>query len=49
MLTGVFVCVMFSWLDGLKAYTAPMGHIMHLSGSPVYLNDSIYDGSVEAG
>ncbi|XP_060726701.1 epithelial discoidin domain-containing receptor 1 isoform X2 [Tachysurus vachellii] len=37
------------WSDGLKAYTAPMGHIMHLSGSPVYLNDSIYDGSVEAG
>ncbi|TTD18132.1 Epithelial discoidin domain-containing receptor 1 [Bagarius yarrelli] len=37
------------WSDGLKAYTAPMGHIMQLSGSPVYLNDSIYDGSVEAG
>ncbi|XP_058256557.1 epithelial discoidin domain-containing receptor 1 isoform X1 [Hemibagrus wyckioides] len=37
------------WSDGLKAYTAPMGHIMYLSGSPVYLNDSIYDGSVEAG
>ncbi|KAM9488048.1 epithelial discoidin domain-containing receptor 1 isoform 2-T2 [Clarias gariepinus] len=37
------------WSDGLKAYTAPMGHIMHLSGSPVYLNDSIYDGSVEGG
>ncbi|XP_066539251.1 epithelial discoidin domain-containing receptor 1 isoform X2 [Hoplias malabaricus] len=37
------------WNDGLKAYAAPMGHVMHLSGSPVYLNDSIYDGSVEAG
>ncbi|XP_035386838.1 epithelial discoidin domain-containing receptor 1 isoform X2 [Electrophorus electricus] len=37
------------WNDGLKAYTAPMGHVMHLSGSPVYLNDSIYDGSIEAG
>ncbi|XP_072536628.1 epithelial discoidin domain-containing receptor 1 isoform X3 [Salminus brasiliensis] len=37
------------WNDGLKAYTAPMGHVMHLSGSPIYLNDSIYDGSIEAG
>ncbi|XP_062848818.1 epithelial discoidin domain-containing receptor 1 [Trichomycterus rosablanca] len=37
------------WSDGLKAYTAPMGHVMHLSGSPVNLNDSIYDGSMEAG
>ncbi|XP_046702770.1 epithelial discoidin domain-containing receptor 1 isoform X2 [Silurus meridionalis] len=37
------------WSDGLKAYTAPMGHIMNMSGSPVYLNDSIYDGSMEAG
>ncbi|XP_036450580.1 epithelial discoidin domain-containing receptor 1 isoform X2 [Colossoma macropomum] len=37
------------WNDGLKAYTAPMGHVMHLSGSPVYLNDSIYDGSIESG
>ncbi|XP_048007914.1 epithelial discoidin domain-containing receptor 1 isoform X2 [Megalobrama amblycephala] len=37
------------WKDGLKAYTAPVGHVMTLSGSPVYLNDSIYDGSKEAG
>ncbi|KAI4883324.1 hypothetical protein NFI96_024835 [Prochilodus magdalenae] len=37
------------WNDGLKAYTAPMGHVMNLSSSPVYLNDSIYDGSIEAG
>ncbi|XP_051576507.1 epithelial discoidin domain-containing receptor 1-like isoform X1 [Myxocyprinus asiaticus] len=37
------------WKDGLKAYTAPVGHVMHLSGSPVYLNDSVYDGSKEAG
>uniref|UniRef100_A0A673BPI8 receptor protein-tyrosine kinase n=1 Tax=Sphaeramia orbicularis TaxID=375764 RepID=A0A673BPI8_9TELE len=35
------------WNDGLKAYTAPAGHIMHLSGMPVYLNDSTYDGSTE--
>ncbi|KAF7670150.1 hypothetical protein LDENG_00049800 [Lucifuga dentata] len=35
------------WNDGLKAYTAPVGHIMHLSGMPVYLNDSTYDGSTE--
>ncbi|KAM6968318.1 epithelial discoidin domain-containing receptor 1 [Aplochiton taeniatus] len=37
------------WNDGLKAYTAPVGHVMHLSGSPVYLNDSTYDGSTEKG
>ncbi|KAL0984909.1 hypothetical protein UPYG_G00150340 [Umbra pygmaea] len=37
------------WNDGLVAYTAPVGHVMHLSGSPVYLNDSTYDGSTEAG
>uniref|UniRef100_A0A8C9RY42 Discoidin domain receptor tyrosine kinase 1 n=1 Tax=Scleropages formosus TaxID=113540 RepID=A0A8C9RY42_SCLFO len=37
------------WNDGLKAYTAPVGNVMHLSGSPVYLNDSTYDGSTEAG
>uniref|UniRef100_A0AAY3ZZX4 receptor protein-tyrosine kinase n=1 Tax=Denticeps clupeoides TaxID=299321 RepID=A0AAY3ZZX4_9TELE len=37
------------WNDGLKAYTAPVGHVMHLSGLPVYLNDSTYDGSTEAG
>uniref|UniRef100_A0A8C2HGS7 receptor protein-tyrosine kinase n=1 Tax=Cyprinus carpio TaxID=7962 RepID=A0A8C2HGS7_CYPCA len=37
------------WKDGLKAYTAPVGHVMDLSGTPVYLNDSIYDGSKEAG
>ncbi|XP_063054928.1 epithelial discoidin domain-containing receptor 1 isoform X4 [Engraulis encrasicolus] len=37
------------WNDGLTAYTAPVGHVMHLSGSPVYLNDSTYDGSIESG
>lgn len=37
------------WNDGLKAYTAPVGHIMHLSGLPIYLNDSTYDGSTEQG
>ncbi|XP_029928846.1 epithelial discoidin domain-containing receptor 1 isoform X3 [Myripristis murdjan] len=37
------------WNDGLKAYTAPVGHVMHLSGMPVYLNDSTYDGSIEQG
>ncbi|XP_042160667.1 epithelial discoidin domain-containing receptor 1-like isoform X1 [Oncorhynchus tshawytscha] len=37
------------WNDGLLVYTAPVGHVMHLSGSPVYLNDSTYDGSVESG
>ncbi|XP_053736922.1 epithelial discoidin domain-containing receptor 1 isoform X1 [Synchiropus splendidus] len=35
------------WDDGLKAYTAPLGHVMNLSGMPVYLNDSTYDGSTE--
>ncbi|KAI7806189.1 epithelial discoidin domain-containing receptor 1 isoform X2 [Triplophysa rosa] len=37
------------WEDGLKSYTAPVGHVMNLSGSPVNLNDSVYDGSKEAG
>ncbi|XP_028280197.1 epithelial discoidin domain-containing receptor 1 isoform X3 [Parambassis ranga] len=37
------------WNDGLKAYAAPVGHVMHLSGLPVYLNDSTYDGSTEQG
>ncbi|XP_061530346.1 epithelial discoidin domain-containing receptor 1 isoform X4 [Phycodurus eques] len=37
------------WTDGLKAYTAPVGHVMNLSGLPVYLNDSTYDGSTEQG
>ncbi|XP_034030340.1 epithelial discoidin domain-containing receptor 1 [Thalassophryne amazonica] len=37
------------WNDGLKAYTAPVGHVMHLSGMPIYLNDSTYDGSTEKG
>ncbi|CAN9513751.1 unnamed protein product [Ophioblennius macclurei] len=37
------------WNDGLKAYTAPVGHLMHLPGLPVYLNDSTYDGSTEQG
>uniref|UniRef100_A0A3Q2XXR7 receptor protein-tyrosine kinase n=1 Tax=Hippocampus comes TaxID=109280 RepID=A0A3Q2XXR7_HIPCM len=35
------------WTDGLKAYAAPVGHVMNLSGLPVYLNDSTYDGSTE--
>lgn len=35
--------------DGLEAYAAPVGHIMHLSGFPIYLNDSTYDGSTEHG
>uniref|UniRef100_A0A3P8STB1 receptor protein-tyrosine kinase n=1 Tax=Amphiprion percula TaxID=161767 RepID=A0A3P8STB1_AMPPE len=37
------------WNDGLKAYTAPVGHVMHLPGMPIYLNDSTYDGSMEQG
>uniref|UniRef100_A0A7N9AU97 receptor protein-tyrosine kinase n=1 Tax=Mastacembelus armatus TaxID=205130 RepID=A0A7N9AU97_9TELE len=37
------------WDDGLKAYTAPVGHVMQLPGMPVYLNDSTYDGSTEQG
>ncbi|KAF7227003.1 epithelial discoidin domain-containing receptor 1 isoform X2 [Nothobranchius furzeri] len=37
------------WNDGLKAYTAPAGHVMSLPGMHVYLNDSTYDGSVEQG
>lgn len=37
------------WTDGLKAYTAPVGHVMHLPGMPIYLNDSTYDGSTEQG
>uniref|UniRef100_A0A3Q1CBC8 receptor protein-tyrosine kinase n=1 Tax=Amphiprion ocellaris TaxID=80972 RepID=A0A3Q1CBC8_AMPOC len=37
------------WNDGLKAYTAPVGHVMHLPGIPIYLNDSTYDGSTEQG
>uniref|UniRef100_H3CRF4 receptor protein-tyrosine kinase n=1 Tax=Tetraodon nigroviridis TaxID=99883 RepID=H3CRF4_TETNG len=37
------------WNDGLEAYAAPAGHIMYLSGVPVYLNDSTYDGSTEHG
>lgn len=37
------------WNDGLKAYTAPVGHVMHLPGMSVYLNDSTYDGSTEQG
>ncbi|XP_077384075.1 epithelial discoidin domain-containing receptor 1 isoform X3 [Festucalex cinctus] len=37
------------WADGLKAYTGPVGHVMNLSGLPVYLNDSTYDGSTEHG
>lgn len=37
------------WNDGLKAYTAPVGHVMHLPGMAVYLNDSTYDGSTEQG
>ncbi|XP_028984759.2 epithelial discoidin domain-containing receptor 1 isoform X2 [Betta splendens] len=37
------------WDDGLKAYTAPVGHVMQLPGISVYLNDSTYDGSTEQG
>lgn len=37
------------WKDGLKAYTAPVGHVMDLSGSLVNFNDSVYDGSKEGG
>ncbi|XP_035497179.1 epithelial discoidin domain-containing receptor 1 isoform X1 [Scophthalmus maximus] len=37
------------WNDGLTAYTAPAGQVMHLPGMPVYLNDSFYDGSIEEG
>ncbi|CAG6015021.1 unnamed protein product [Menidia menidia] len=37
------------WNDGLKAYTAPVGHVMHLPGMSVFLNDSTYDGSTEQG
>uniref|UniRef100_A0A3B4YV83 receptor protein-tyrosine kinase n=1 Tax=Seriola lalandi dorsalis TaxID=1841481 RepID=A0A3B4YV83_SERLL len=37
------------WDDGLKAYTAPVGHVMQLPGMSVYLNDSTYDGSTEQG
>ncbi|XP_069055176.1 epithelial discoidin domain-containing receptor 1 isoform X3 [Lepisosteus oculatus] len=37
------------WTGALKAYTVPEGQVMHLSGSPVYLNDSTYDGTTEAG
>ncbi|XP_022069972.1 epithelial discoidin domain-containing receptor 1 isoform X3 [Acanthochromis polyacanthus] len=37
------------WNDGLKAYTAPVGHVMHLPGMSIYLNDSTYDGSTEQG
>ncbi|XP_061803686.1 epithelial discoidin domain-containing receptor 1 isoform X1 [Nerophis lumbriciformis] len=37
------------WTDGLKAYTAPVGHVMNLSGMPVNLNDSTYDGSTQQG
>lgn len=41
--------ILLSHPDGLKAYTVPVGHVMHLSGMPVYLNDSTYDGSTEQG
>ncbi|XP_037532123.1 epithelial discoidin domain-containing receptor 1 [Nematolebias whitei] len=37
------------WNDGLKAYTAPVGHVMNLLGMQVYLNDSTYDGTIEQG
>ncbi|XP_024917070.1 epithelial discoidin domain-containing receptor 1-like isoform X1 [Cynoglossus semilaevis] len=37
------------WDDGRTAYTAPVGHLMHLPAMPVYLNDSTYDGSTEQG
>ncbi|KAM9309053.1 epithelial discoidin domain-containing receptor 1 isoform 2-T2 [Pholidichthys leucotaenia] len=38
-----------NWNNGLKAYTAPVGHVMQLPGMSVYLNDSTYDGSTEQG
>lgn len=41
--------ILFCHSDGLKAYTAPVGHVMQLPGMPVYLNDSTYDGSTEQG
>lgn len=47
--TEYFDTLVFFPSDGLKAYTAPVGHVMHLSGTPVYLNDSTYDGSTEQG
>ncbi|XP_041081721.1 epithelial discoidin domain-containing receptor 1-like isoform X2 [Polyodon spathula] len=37
------------WTDGLKAYTSPISHVMNLPGGPVYLNDSTYDGNIDAG
>ena len=43
------LCHSPSLSDGLKAYTAPVGHVMQLSGMPVYLNDSTYDGGLEQG
>lgn len=44
-----FLYFFFFVSDGLKAYTAPVGHVMQLPGIPVYLNDSTYDGSTEQG
>ncbi|MGH0124307.1 UNVERIFIED_CONTAM: hypothetical protein FKN15_066024 [Acipenser sinensis] len=37
------------WTDGLKAYTSPISHVMNLPAGPVYLNDSTYDGNIDAG
>uniref|UniRef100_A0A673A8B0 Discoidin domain-containing receptor 2 n=1 Tax=Sphaeramia orbicularis TaxID=375764 RepID=A0A673A8B0_9TELE len=34
------------WLDGLVSYNVPAGEQMTISGHPVYLNDSVYDGAV---
>lgn len=48
-LTNWLFCTPPSHSDGLEAYAAPVGHIMHLSGIPIYLNDSTYDGSTEHG
>ncbi|KAF3839270.1 hypothetical protein F7725_017987 [Dissostichus mawsoni] len=39
-----------SKMDHLEGPLGPrVGHVMHLSGMPVYLNDSTYDGSTEQG
>uniref|UniRef100_A0A8C4RUK9 receptor protein-tyrosine kinase n=1 Tax=Erpetoichthys calabaricus TaxID=27687 RepID=A0A8C4RUK9_ERPCA len=37
------------WTAGLKSYTAPVGHVMNLSGGSVFLNDSTYDGAIGRG
>ncbi|XP_072544419.1 discoidin domain-containing receptor 2 [Salminus brasiliensis] len=34
------------WLDGLLSYSAPAGQEMTFQGQHVYLNDTVYDGTV---